>query len=89
MGMPAQKIEPEVFMEERVARLEANVEHIQADVFEMKVDLRGMRNEIKELALTTEQSFADVRVGRMKDRAWWLLNSGMWLGVMARAFGWI
>jgi predicted nucleic acid-binding Zn-ribbon protein len=49
MALPALKIEAEVFMEERVARLEVNVEHIQSDISEMKVDIRGIRSEIKEM----------------------------------------
>ena len=33
-------------MEERLARLESNVEHIQSDVSEMKVDIRRLNDKI-------------------------------------------
>jgi chromosome segregation ATPase len=47
MGMPARKFEfEEVPVEERLARLESNVEHIQLDVSEMKVDLRRLNDKI-------------------------------------------
>lgn len=107
MAMPAQKIDSEVFVEERVARLEANVEHIQFDISEMKTDIREIRSEMKEmhqslssridslrdslasLALSTEKSFAAMRVSRMADRVWWLLMSAGLLAVMARGFKWL
>ena len=47
MGMPARKFEfEEVPVEERLARLESNVEHIQSDVSEMKVDIRRLNDKI-------------------------------------------
>jgi|GEM_PF-2030081 len=49
MAMAAQKIAPEMFMEERTARLETNVEHIRSDISEMKVDIREIRGEMKEM----------------------------------------
>lgn len=49
MAMPAQKIAPEMFMEERVAKLETHIEHIQSDISELKVDVREIRGEIKEV----------------------------------------
>jgi hypothetical protein len=46
MGMPARKFEfEEVSVEERLARLESNVEHIQSDVSEMKVDIRRLNDK--------------------------------------------
>jgi predicted nuclease with TOPRIM domain len=47
MSLPARKIEPEIIVEERVARLEANVEHIQSDVSEIKVDLRRLEGKME------------------------------------------
>ena len=44
--IPALKIEPEAPLEERVARLEINVEHIQKDVSDMKVDIRRLGDKI-------------------------------------------
>jgi chromosome segregation ATPase len=46
MALPAMKFEPEVHLEDRVARLEVNVEHIQKDVSEMKVDIRRLSDKI-------------------------------------------
>ncbi len=43
----SKKIEPEIVVEERVARLEANVEHIQSDVSEIKVDLRRLEGKME------------------------------------------
>jgi chromosome segregation ATPase len=44
--LPALKFEPEAPLEERVARLEANVEHIQKDVSDMKIDIRRLGDKI-------------------------------------------
>src|SRR4051812_32525134 len=46
MAMPAVKYEPEDPLEDRVARLEVNVEHIQKDVSEMKVDIRRLNDKM-------------------------------------------
>ncbi len=47
MGMPARKFEyEEPIVEERIARLEAHVEHIQSDVSELKVDVRRLGEKI-------------------------------------------
>ena len=89
MALPARKITAEESMEARIARLEATTEHIQTDV-------RGLRQEMKELntKLDTkfeqiQQSFESLRIGRVLDRVWMLLSMGAMLGVMARGFKWI
>jgi septation ring formation regulator EzrA len=47
MGMPARKFEfEEVSVEERLGRLELNVEHIHSDVSEIKVDIRRLNDRI-------------------------------------------
>jgi chromosome segregation ATPase len=46
MAMPALMFELETPLEERVARLEANVEHIQSDVSDMKIDIRRLGDKI-------------------------------------------
>jgi chromosome segregation ATPase len=47
MGMPARKFDfEEVSVEERLGRLELNVEHIQSDVAEMKADLRRLNDKV-------------------------------------------
>ena len=46
MAMPALKLEMETPVEERVARLEANVDHIQKDVAETRIDIRRLNDKI-------------------------------------------
>jgi phage shock protein A len=96
MAMPALLLESEDPVEERVARLEANVEHIRSDVSDIKVDIRRLGDKIdsvdQKLSAKIDsvvQSIAEVRIGRALDRVWWLLMSAALLGIMARAFKWI
>jgi chromosome segregation ATPase len=49
MALPALKFEMETPLEERVARLEANVEHIQKDVSDMKIDIRRLGDKIESV----------------------------------------
>jgi len=46
MARPALKFQLEDPMEERVAKLEANVEHIRSDVSDIKVDVRRLNDKI-------------------------------------------
>jgi predicted RNase H-like nuclease (RuvC/YqgF family) len=46
MALPALKFELETPLEERAARLEANVEHIRQDVAETKTDVRRLNDKI-------------------------------------------
>jgi chromosome segregation ATPase len=46
MAMPALKLEAENPVEERVARLEVNVERILLDVSDMKTDIRQLNNKV-------------------------------------------
>ena len=64
MAIPALKIEPEAPLEERVARLEINVEHIQKDVSDMKVDIRRLGDKIDgvDQKLTAKIDGADQRL---------------------------
>lgn len=73
MALPAKKFEPEMFMEERVARLEANVEHIQSDVYEIKSDLRqlsakvdGVKDSLAAFRIETAEAFG-AHKAEMKD----------------------
>lgn len=85
MALPAEKFKPEMFMEERMARLEVRVEHIQVDVSEIKTDLRQLGAKVDDV----KESIASLKVGRAMDRVWWLLMLGALLGIMARAFHWL
>ena len=46
MALPALKFEMETPLEERVARLEANVEHIRSDISDIKIDVRRLNDKI-------------------------------------------
>lgn len=46
MPMAALVLIPETPVEERVARLEANVEHTRADVADIKIDLRRLNDKV-------------------------------------------
>jgi len=46
MALPAVKYELEAPLDDRVTRLETNVEHIQKDVSDMKVDIRRLNDKI-------------------------------------------
>jgi predicted nucleic acid-binding Zn-ribbon protein len=46
MALPALMLEAEDPVEDRVARLEVNVEHIRADVSDIKLDLRRLNDKI-------------------------------------------
>jgi hypothetical protein len=96
MAMPALMFELETPLEERVARLEVNVEHIRSDVSDMKADIRRLGDKLDTVDQrlsakidTVIQAIAELRVGRAQNRVWWLLMSGALLGIMARAFKWI
>jgi phage shock protein A len=96
MAMTASLLESESPVEERVARLEANVEHIRSDISDVKIDIRRLGDKMDNVdqKLSTKidsvvQAIAELRIGRALDRVWWLLMSGALLGIMARAFKWI
>jgi predicted nucleic acid-binding Zn-ribbon protein len=73
MAMPALTLELETPLEERVARLEANVEHIQKDVSDMKIDIRrlGEKIDVADQKLSAKIDAADqklsARIDSVKD----------------------
>jgi hypothetical protein len=76
-------------MEERVARLEAGVEHIGRDLGEIKNDARLMRQEIGGLRdrvdLLRDRLEADFRITWVG-----IIASNLGLaGLMAKGFGWL
>ena len=76
-------------MEERLARLESHVEHIQSDLTDLKVDVRrldaktdSIKDSVAAHALQTERSFS--RLTR-----WVISLATALLGVMAHGFKWL
>jgi predicted nucleic acid-binding Zn-ribbon protein len=84
MAMHAERLERTV--EERIARLESHVEHIQTDVTQMKADIRRLDHSLSELRLAMEKSFSRLTLwGLML----YVALAASLLGVMAKGFGWI
>lgn len=104
MGLPAAQPIWEPPVEERIARLEANVEYIQRDVSDIKIDLREMRREFKQDFLRMDEKFEkmfcglDGKFDGLKDS---LASAKLWalglyialaaamLGSMATGFLWL
>jgi predicted nuclease with TOPRIM domain len=63
MAVPARRIEAEVSMEARIARLESDTAHIQCDVQDLRQEMKGLRQETKEL----NEKF-DRRFGELSDK---------------------
>ena len=69
MAFPALKFESETPLEERVARLEANVEHIQKDVADIKIDIRRLNDKMESVdqKLSTKIESADQKLSAKID----------------------
>jgi hypothetical protein len=96
MSLPARKPQPEIIVEEGMARLEATVEHIQSDVTEIKANLSRLDSKIDAVrdSLGTKidalrDTLETLKRGRLEDKLWALLAMAALLGVMARGFQWI
>ncbi len=87
-------------MNDRIARLETIVDHIQSVLKDVRQDVKELQSKLEALerkfdgkfeALRSEmqKSFEELRIGRLMDRVWMLLAMGTLLGVMARGFKWI
>ena len=61
MAVPARKIESEGVMEERTARLEVKVDHLQADVTELKVRTTRLEEKVDNAREATEKRIDGVR----------------------------
>lgn len=51
MAMPARKLELETPVEDRLSKLEANVEHIRSDISDLKIDVRRLNDKIEAAEL--------------------------------------
>jgi uncharacterized protein YlxW (UPF0749 family) len=90
MGMPALKFEfEEVMVEERLARLEANVEHIQSDVSELKGHIQRLDNKID--SVKDSVTILSLTVQKMVTRLilWGVACFAALLATMARGFHWL
>jgi uncharacterized protein YlxW (UPF0749 family) len=96
MAAAVKEMEKPVQENERIARLEAHVEHIQADATAIKTDVRkindkldALKDVLADFKAETKERFANLNTSRALDRVWWLLIAATLLGVMARGFKWI
>jgi peptidoglycan hydrolase CwlO-like protein len=93
MGMPARKLEfEEVTVEDRLARLESHVEHIQSDVSEIKGDIRRLDAKIDSVKDSIAAQTVSNEKARSKLVVWALtlyvtLAAGL-LTVMGHGFHW-
>ena len=76
-------------MEDRIARLEARVEHIQSDIPEMKTDIRDLRTQAGEGKDAVTNLARKIEKYTGVDRVWWLVIAATLLGVMAHGFKWL
>src|SRR5690349_21500695 len=89
MSLPMRKFEPEKPMEERVARLEAHVEHIQADVTEIKGGIRRLDAKIDAGLDRVRESIAALS-DRMDRKFAWLIGLMLTLAAgCASGFLWL
>jgi hypothetical protein len=102
MAMPASKLEAPV--EERIARLETHVEHIQSDVTEIKGHLQRLDQKIDSVKDSLEAKIDNLRDSifelnlSMEKRfsrltfvgfTLYITLAGGLLAAMAKGFGWI
>jgi hypothetical protein len=93
-------VELEDCVEDRIAKLGSDVQHLQADVSDIKAWTRQFQSEVlarfdritDRLERITE-SMAELRTqmyrGDLQTRVWVLVSIGAVLAVMARGFKWI
>lgn len=86
MGMPALNLARENPMEERMARLEAHVEHLQIDVSEIKGDIRRLDAKIDDKIDGLKDSITSAKLWAF---ALYLALAATLLAVLARGFKWI
>lgn len=73
MSMPMRKFEPEKPVEQRVARIEAHVEHIQSDVTDLKVDFRRLAARVEVLQDKMHDGFAALN-DKIDRKVAWLIG---------------
>lgn len=80
-------------MEERIARLEVTVDHIQADVAEMKVDIRRLDAKMDGMKESLDAKIDAIREALASAKIWalglYIALAGALFAALARGFGWI
>jgi phage shock protein A len=71
--------------QERFARLESTVEHVQSDLAELKTDVRALSAKFDAI----KDSLSEAQASRGLDKVWWMSIAGGLLAVMARGFKWL
>ena len=71
--------------QERFARLESKVDHIESVVTELKADSRALSAKIDAI----KDAISSIHTSRALDKLWWMTVAAGLLTVMARAFKWI
>ena len=85
MAAVPKDLEKRVEGQERFARLESKVEHVQSDVTELKADVRALHAKFDAI----KDALSETQASRAFDRVWWMSIAGGLLAVMARGFKWI
>ena len=82
--------------QERLARLEEKVAHIESDVTDLRTDARridakidAVKDLVNSVRLEMREGFVRLEKARVIDRLWWMGIAATLLGVMARGFHWI
>jgi hypothetical protein len=86
-------VELEDCVEDRIAKLGSDVQHLQADVSDIKAWTRQFQSEVLSRFDRITESMAELRTqmyrGDLQTRVWVLVSIGAVLAVMARGFKWI
>ena len=82
--------------QERLARLEEKVAHIESGVTDLRTDVRridakidAVKDLVSSMRLEMKEGLARLEKARVIDRLWWMGIAATLLGVMARGFHWI
>ena len=85
MAVSAKHLENAVVQQERLARLESNLDHIQSSVTDLKAETRALDAKLDVI----KDAINKVNTSRALDKVWWMSMTAGLLAVVARAFKWI
>ena len=75
--------------EQRLARLESHMEHVQGDIGEIKTNLQRLEGKFDALKDSVGTLRIDMEKRFGEQRVWFLLMGAGILSVIARAFNWL